>query len=313
MEEEEELFIDQQGAPLKFYFYKSIKQEGLGTCAALRSLRTKIEVNGGIISTTDAGSNVIIVNPNDVSGDLQHAYKTRTNYELKGVHVEPISWVKNCEKNGKCVHRFIQKGMGGYTGYRERTESTEEDHDHLAYYLAVLIPEKSDGGRTGNNIYKRLMRNAELIEGEYDWAKRHTWQSWRERYKKNQAWFDARITALAAKIKPALHQRYHLNRNAPRRSSAKRNRYNEMDSAEEEEEEEEDELEDDEVVEVRDTGATSRKRPISGSGSGQRDAKKQRRGPISPHTDGAQHRRPPRMARIATPTFSMALLRTHRG
>ncbi|KAJ7639781.1 hypothetical protein DFH06DRAFT_1217846, partial [Mycena polygramma] len=55
-----------------------------------------------------------------------------------------------------------------------------------------------------------------------------------------------------------------------------------------EEEEEEEELEDDEVVEVRDTGATSRKRPISGSGSGQRNAKKQRREPTS-LTDGAQH------------------------
>ena len=28
----------------------------------------------------------------------------------------------------------------------------------------------------------------------YGWAKRHTWQSWRERYKMNQEWFDEQIT-----------------------------------------------------------------------------------------------------------------------
>ncbi|KAJ6453490.1 hypothetical protein C8R47DRAFT_1168138 [Mycena vitilis] len=288
-EEEEQLFIDEQGAPLKFYFHKSIKQEG--TRAALQ---TKIEANGGIINATDAGSNVILVNPNDVSGHLdgiRHAYKTHTNFELKGVYVEPISWVKNCVMNGKCTHYFVQKGMGGYTGYRERTDFTEEDDDHLAYYLAVLIPEKTAGGRTGNSIYKLLMNNTEILEDEYRWALRHTWQSWRERYKKKQEWFDARIIELDPKIKAAPHQRYHLNRNAPRRSVKYRmdDRTEEEEEEEEEELEEQDELEDDEVVEVRDTGATSRKRPISASGSGQRDAKKQRREPIALDADGAQH------------------------
>jgi hypothetical protein len=44
-----------------------------------------------------------------------------------------------------------------------RTEFTGEDDAHLAHYLAVLIPVKDDGGRTGQAIYRALMENVSLF------------------------------------------------------------------------------------------------------------------------------------------------------
>lgn len=41
-------------------------------------------------------------------------------------------------------------------------------------------------------------------DNKWSWAKRHTWQSWRERYKNHQLWFDEQIKAYHKKhdIKP---------------------------------------------------------------------------------------------------------------
>ncbi|KIM87289.1 hypothetical protein PILCRDRAFT_814783 [Piloderma croceum F 1598] len=50
-------------------------------------------------------------------------------------------------------------------------------------------PEKV--GRQGNAIYQRLEANE---NGRWKWAARHPWQSWRERYKNKQPWFDQQIT-----------------------------------------------------------------------------------------------------------------------
>ncbi|KAJ7047127.1 hypothetical protein C8F04DRAFT_1062785 [Mycena alexandri] len=273
MQEEEEefndqLFVNEHGEPLKFYLHTSIKQPG-----ARAALETKIEVHGGETVPTDAGSHVILVNPNHPSGDrdgIRHAYKTHSDPQLRRVYVEGMKWVDNCISNGKCTHYYIQKGMGGAVGYKARTSFTEEDDEHLAYYLAILIPYKSDGGRTGNNIYKLLMKNTDNLPLEYDWALRHTWQSWRQRYKTKQEWFDARITELAERIKPAPHQRYHLSRNAVHRSA--RREEEEEEEEEVEVEEEEDQIEDEDEDEY--VSATAQKRRISGPGSAQPAAKR---------------------------------------
>ncbi|KAF7338044.1 Myb-DNA-bind-2 domain-containing protein [Mycena venus] len=222
MEDEEEvvvvddkLFVEENGAPTRFFLHPSIKQAG-----ARLALESKIEQYGGAISPTDAGSNVILVNPKQPSGDpdkIRRAYKTHSDPELHGVYVEAMAWVNNMVKTGRVMHHFIQKGMGGaIRGDRERTAFTEEDDYRLARYLAVLIPDKSDGGRLGTNVYRSLMENHETLPDEYYWVLNHTWQSWRERYKKNQGWFDERIAELAAQIKPAQHQKYELSRKATR-------------------------------------------------------------------------------------------------
>ncbi|KAI6037840.1 hypothetical protein EDC04DRAFT_2092649 [Pisolithus marmoratus] len=64
-----------------------------------------------------------------------------------------------------------------------------EEHDmYLMKYLAKYCPGKQ--GRAGNSVYKDLVENA---EGHWPWARHHTWQSWRERYKKNAKYFDPKI------------------------------------------------------------------------------------------------------------------------
>ncbi|KAI6012046.1 hypothetical protein EDC04DRAFT_2716718, partial [Pisolithus marmoratus] len=59
---------------------------------------------------------------------------------------------------------------------------------YLMKYLAKYCPSKQ--GRAGNSVYKDLVENA---EGHWPWARHHTWQSWRERYKKNAKYFDPKI------------------------------------------------------------------------------------------------------------------------
>ncbi|KAJ6597223.1 hypothetical protein DFH09DRAFT_114514 [Mycena vulgaris] len=286
------LFVE-NGKPLKFYLHESsIKQQG-----ARLALQTKIQRHGGVINPEKSGSNIIIVNPDHPSGSVEehrHMYKTHSDPSLKEVKVEPMRWVGNAVKLDVCVHlEPMQKGMGGVAAgrnkFRERTEFTALDDWNLCNYVGQLIPNKADGGRTGNNIYKMLMRNAELDEAEYGWALRHTWESWRERYKKNQPQFDENIKKYVVSRGVAQHQKYHLSRNAPR---GKRTA-DDMDSTEEEEEEEEEDVEHGAAV-------PSRTRPISGSGSFQREAKRQRRGRSpSPHADviedveNAQENAPP--------------------
>lgn len=85
----------------------------------------------------------------------------------------------------------------------------------------------------------------EALPEEYGWVLRHTWQSWRERYKKRQEWFDERITELAAELKPTPHQKYHLSRKPARYFATHRAGY---EMYREEEEEEEDELEEEEPL-----------------------------------------------------------------
>ncbi|KAJ7510167.1 hypothetical protein B0H11DRAFT_1958001 [Mycena galericulata] len=263
---DEQLFVE-QGEPLRFHLHRSIRLPG-----ARNALRVKIETYGGTVVGTDIGSNVILVDPNHSSGDL----------EIEGVYVEPMRWVQNCVSNGKCVHNYFQKRMGGKTKTERsavRVPFTVEDDRHLIHYIATLIPDKEDGGRNGNTIYKRLMQNADIIPEEYGWVLRHTWHSWRERYKQNQAWFDPRIAKLAKKLDPAPHQKYELSRKVPKGSRRKGGGH-EMDSDdgeefeddyddEQEEEEEEDELE------QLDTGGPSQKHRLSGRGS-QRSAKRPR-------------------------------------
>ncbi|KAJ7219581.1 hypothetical protein GGX14DRAFT_436809 [Mycena pura] len=215
--EEEEIVDDQifvkDGDPLQIFLHHSIKLPG-----SRRALKNKITKYGGEINDTDVGSDVILVN-RDYHEKIRHAYKTHSNPELKGVHVEKISWVDNSIKMGKCVHFFELKAMGGVVAqnHKARTEFTEEDDDHLIHYLAVLLPDQSDGGRQGHNIYKKLMDNAEVLPQEYKWAKRHTWQSWRTRYKYKREWFNAQIHAVIPTLDTASHQRYDYSQKATKR------------------------------------------------------------------------------------------------
>ena len=92
---------------------------------------------------------------------------------------------------------------------------TEEDEEKLCEWIAAKIPYKEIGGRTGNRLYQQLCdlvsplfpSPSSLIcfqsaESEYAWVSRHTWQSWRERYKKNAERLDKVIAGIVEEKMP---------------------------------------------------------------------------------------------------------------
>ncbi|CDO71935.1 hypothetical protein BN946_scf184940.g82 [Trametes cinnabarina] len=73
-------------------------------------------------------------------------------------------------------------------GNRARAEFTPEQDKLLAKYIAKYNPDKK--GRLGRKLYERLVENT---NGDWPFAKYHTWQSWRERYRQNEARFEPMI------------------------------------------------------------------------------------------------------------------------
>ncbi|KAH9057298.1 hypothetical protein EDB87DRAFT_1686417 [Lactarius vividus] len=65
---------------------------------------------------------------------------------------------------------------------------TDDDDALLMKFIATYKPQPK--GRLGMKLYERLVENA---EGKWSFASRHPVHSWRERYKMNQRWFDAKI------------------------------------------------------------------------------------------------------------------------
>lgn len=116
--------------------------------------------------------------------------------------------------------------------YIRRIEFSKEDDEFLVKYIAEIIPEEETGGRLGNNLYIDLENNvclkiypqkllvlilmvhipfpssvflSQLVRTisnpiiltikpeKYPWSKRHSWHSWRNRYKIRQLIFDIAI------------------------------------------------------------------------------------------------------------------------
>lgn len=74
-------------------------------------------------------------------------------------------------------------------GENLRVPFSKEHDAYLVKYLARYCPTKQN--RAGNKVYKDLVEN---VDGDWPWARHHTWQSWRERYKKHAEHFDAKIS-----------------------------------------------------------------------------------------------------------------------
>ncbi|KAL7282870.1 hypothetical protein ACG7TL_002283 [Trametes sanguinea] len=70
----------------------------------------------------------------------------------------------------------------------QRNPFTADDDRLLAMYIAKYNPQLE--GRSGNLLYQRLVANA---DNRWPFSKRHTWQSWRERYIRNKPKFDKMI------------------------------------------------------------------------------------------------------------------------
>ncbi|KAG2108018.1 uncharacterized protein F5147DRAFT_696263 [Suillus discolor] len=185
--------------PVAFFFHTSVR-EGRDV------LEQNITSHGGYVCGDEKRANVMLV---DEEADIEHIrrryYRSHVLWQQR-VYIESRDFVHQCIRAKKYEHRPpARKGMPGAPGGRVRVPFTADDDDHLAFYIATVYPDPSDGGRTGNSFYQELTEEL-ADEPEYkDWAKRHTWQSWRERYRMNRVRFDPMIAMYAAQLKPVAH------------------------------------------------------------------------------------------------------------
>ncbi|KAJ7706381.1 hypothetical protein B0H17DRAFT_1036972 [Mycena rosella] len=186
-----QIFVD-KGAPIPMHIHPSIANVN-----ARNALSQRIMHSGGDPYASAQLARVILADPN--TEVFQHLIKVSQGQPDK--YVESYLWVKKCVEKGAVVYTpLVYKNPGGRRPGEERTQFTEEDELHLATWIATKIPYKETGGRTGNKLYQQLCElNA---DPEYAWVTRHTWQSWRERYKKNTVRFDTLISTLVAQKKP---------------------------------------------------------------------------------------------------------------
>lgn len=151
---------------------------------------------------------------------------------------------------------FLQVRAISKDSRSRRHEFTPSDDEHLAEYIAIKIPVNEAGGRQGNNIYKLLtvrirmyskllLIQAPFFKDSYDvfpWATKHTWQSWRNRYKRHKARMDEKIDFYVKHYHPPDPNgkgQYHMDR---RNKGIFRVPEQSEDREEGEEEEEEDEV-----------------------------------------------------------------------
>ncbi|KZT74109.1 hypothetical protein DAEQUDRAFT_807806 [Daedalea quercina L-15889] len=78
--------------------------------------------------------------------------------------------------------------MAGSSPRRPRAEFSDQDRDYMIKYLAKYTADPQ--GRSGNEIWKTLLENKKR---KWNWAHRHTWQSWRNHYTKDKEWFDYKV------------------------------------------------------------------------------------------------------------------------
>ncbi|KAG1749514.1 hypothetical protein EDB19DRAFT_145735 [Suillus lakei] len=226
---EDAIFV-KDGYSVAFFFHPSVR-EGRDV------LKQEITRHGGDVCEDEQQSNTILV---DEEADIEHIrrryYRSNVLWQQR-VYIESRDFVRRCIRAGKYEHRPPpRKGMPGAPGGRVRVPFTAEDDEHLAFYIATVYPNASDGGRAGNSLYMELTEEL-ADEPEYkEWAKRHTWQSWRERYKTNRLRIDPMIARYAAQLKNVTHGFGH----DPRSRRYKHGRRAQREEEEEEEEEESD-------------------------------------------------------------------------
>ncbi|KAF8213261.1 hypothetical protein K438DRAFT_1915400 [Mycena galopus ATCC 62051] len=186
-----QIFVE-NGAPMPMHIHSSIANVN-----ARSALSQRIMHSGGDPNATAQSARIILADPNtDVFPHLIKTYQGEP-----GKYIESYLWVKKCvERSAIIFTPLVYKNPGGRRPGEERTQFTEEDEQNLANWIATKIPYKETGGRTGNRLYQQLCELS--ADPEFAWVSRHTWQSWRERYKKNATRLDALIAVIVEQTKP---------------------------------------------------------------------------------------------------------------
>lgn len=191
-----QIFIH-DGQPIRMHIDSSIANVNVRA-----ALGQRIRHSGGDPTASPQSARVILADPN--TEVFQHLVKTYQNEPDK--YVESYLWVKKCIEKGSVSYTpVVYKNPGGRRPGEERTHFTEEDEAHLCNWIAMKIPFKETGGRTGNRLYQQLCDMAG--DPDYSWVTRHTWQSWRERYKKNAARLDVKIAEIVERNKPTMGEK----------------------------------------------------------------------------------------------------------
>ncbi|KAF9446341.1 hypothetical protein P691DRAFT_733514 [Macrolepiota fuliginosa MF-IS2] len=208
-EEARRLFQYEAGKPVGFHLHHSIKNE-----YQRETLTNNILAHGGKVLDSPSGADTVLVDEKKLPNtreSLQTSYSISRDAALREIVVEPMRFVQDCIRRQVFTHTVpARRGMGGYVG-RTRTDYTKQDDDNLCWLISRKIPNPADGGRVSLGVYKEL-----LLAAEHDpslaWAKRHTAESWRERYKKNRERLDPIIARYAAQYPPEPPALYNLSR-----------------------------------------------------------------------------------------------------
>ncbi|KII93243.1 hypothetical protein PLICRDRAFT_384450 [Plicaturopsis crispa FD-325 SS-3] len=182
------------GEPMKMHIHPSIANVN-----ARVALTQRIMHSGGDPTASAQSARVILADPNtEVFKHLVESYQGQPEK-----YIESYLWVRKCVEKGSVVYTpLVYKNPGGRRPGEERTQFTKQDEHRLCVWIATKIPYKDIGGRTGNRLYQQLCDMAH--DPDYSWVTRHTWQSWRERYKKHSERLDNDIAAIVDEKKPDL-------------------------------------------------------------------------------------------------------------
>ncbi|KAH8120088.1 hypothetical protein DFH11DRAFT_32037 [Phellopilus nigrolimitatus] len=180
-----QIFVD-NAFPVKIHIHKTIANVKIR-----EEVADTISIHGGNPDVSEEEATVILASSQVESyRDLRKEHQGSSD-----TFVENLKWLETCVKQEHYYHSPNQvKNPGGRRPGDERTAFTEEDEANLCNWIAAVIPYKESGGRTGNKIYQDLIAKANMPG--FEWVERHTWQSWRERYKKNAGRLDQHIAAV---------------------------------------------------------------------------------------------------------------------
>ncbi|TFK30582.1 hypothetical protein FA15DRAFT_662576 [Coprinopsis marcescibilis] len=191
-----QIFLE-DGEPITMHIHESIENPNVRNALSMRIMHS-----GGDTNVPIQDAKVILADPN--TEVFQHLVKTYEGDSNK--YIESYLWVKKCIDQGTVTYTpVIYKNPGGRRPGEERTQFSEDDEVRLCRWIAEKIPFKETGGRTGNRLYQQLVEQAH--NPEYTWVSRHTWQSWRERYKKHSRRLDRTISAIVEQKQPLLGEK----------------------------------------------------------------------------------------------------------
>ncbi|KAK1223818.1 hypothetical protein PQX77_013342 [Marasmius sp. AFHP31] len=188
-----QIFVEEPGfQPMSIHIHESIQNPKFRD-----EITSRILYAGGNPFSTLQDARVIIAD----SKTPVFATLVKLTHHSPNKYVESLEWVNRClEKESVSFTPHVYKNPGGRRAGEERTQFNDEDERKLCEWIALKIPYKETGGRTGNKLYMQLCEMKEMPG--YTWVQRHTWQSWRERYKKHAEKLDKIIDEIVHETKP---------------------------------------------------------------------------------------------------------------